>query len=122
MLATLALCAPLVVAEARDADGSRLQASSVSLGSSSRDTLSPPHDRADWRSFKVKATQRVSLSVSSKPAKASVQLSLLDARGNRVASASSADGAASLSSSLEPGLYYVAVSASEKVSYSLNVN
>ncbi len=119
--AGLLLGASSATANARDSDGSRLQASSMSLGSTKRDTLVPPRDRADWRSFKVTSKGNVSISLTHKPAKATVSVALTDARGKSVTSASSNKGSASIRQPLSPGIYYVSVSSGSKVSYSLTV-
>ncbi len=109
-------------AQGRDADGSRLQAKTIKMSSTQRDTLLPPRDRIDWRSIKVASNTKVTFSVKHKPIKASVKLLLTDARGNQVATASSSKGSAAISQTLKPGVYYIAVSSSAKVSYSLSVN
>lgn len=115
------LFSSLAVGEARDADGSRLQARSIKLSSTQRDTLLPPRDSVDWRSFKVTADGSILISVSHKPAKASVRVSLTDARGSQLGSASSSSGSASIRKTLKPGVYYVSVSSGDKVSYSISV-
>ena len=124
-LYSAALCGLLIaspaLAESRDADGSRLQARSIALGSTQRDTLSPPRDNTDWLSFKVPAGANVTISLNHKPETASVQLSLTDARGQSVASSTSQRGAASLRQRLEPGIYYLSISSNTNVSYSVTV-
>ena len=115
------LSSSLAIGEARDADGSRLQARSIKLSSTQRDTLLPPRDSVDWRSFKVTTDGAVLISVSHKPASASVQVSLTDARGSQLGSSSSSNGTASIRKTLKPGVYYISVSSSDKVSYSISV-
>ncbi len=109
-----------VEANARDADGSRMQARAMKLGQTQKDTLMPPRDRVDWRSFKLDKAQSVSVSVKGKPASATVRVELTDSRGSSVQSTSFSGGSATLNADLEPGVYYVSVSASARVSYSIS--
>ena len=108
-------------AEARDADGSRMQARSMMLGSSQSDSLAPPRDGVDWRSFKVSGAKAIKISLSHTPASASLSLSLTDARGTSVASASSSAGKVTLAKTLQPGIYYLSVSARARADYTLRV-
>ena len=99
-----------VEANARDADGSRMQARAIKLGTTQRDTLRPPSDRVDWRSVKLSKATRLSVTVSHKGDNA-VQLRLTDSRGQAKGSATSRKGRGAVSASLEPGIYYISVSA-----------
>lgn len=108
-------------AEARDADGSRMQARSIRVGSSQRDSLMPPRDRIDWRSFKVSEASEVTVRVSHKPASARLKVVLTDSRGEELDGASARGGSAALSQKLSPGIYYVAVSARARTKYELSV-
>lgn len=105
----------------RDADGTRHQARNQALGSTQRDTLNPPSDGVDWRSFKVTAPKNVTISVRHKPESANVQVTIVDSTGATVASGSSNRGAVSVSSQLKSGLYYISVSSNQGVSYSITV-
>lgn len=105
----------------RDADGSRPQARHQEIGTTQRDTLNPPRDAVDWRSFKVTDDKPVSVVVRHKPEAISLNVELVDASGQTVASAKSVRGAATLSATLKPGLYYISVSAGQGVSYSIAI-
>lgn len=108
-------------ASARDADGSRMQARSFKLGTTQKDHLMPPRDRVDWRSFKLDKAKTVTISVSSKAGKAGLGVSLTDARGKSLGKAAAPKGSAKIQKKLEPGIYYVAVTAKGKAAYSISI-
>jgi hypothetical protein len=110
-----------VSARSRDADGSRLQARHVALGDTIKDSLSPPRDREDWRSFRVTEGKSVKLSLSHQPTKGRVTLTLVSSNGGELGRATSREGAASLAQKLKPGVYYVSVASASRVKYSLSV-
>lgn len=105
----------------RDADGTRHQARNQALGSTQRDTLNPPSDGVDWRSFKVTAPKNITVSLRHKPEAAKVTVTIVDSTGATVASGSSSRGAVSVTSLLKSGLYYISVSSNQGVSYSITV-
>ena len=109
-----------VMASARDADGARVQARSIALGSSQSDTLMPPRDRVDWRSFKVERGGGVTVAITH-PNGVSVSVALSNSRGETLATATSSKGRASLSRTLEPGIYFVSVSSTQKARYEIAV-
>lgn len=108
-------------AGARDADGSRMQARSMKVGSTQRDSLMPPRDRVDWRSFKLSQGKGVSIAINHKPPKAAVAVRLTDSRGQELGVARTRGGRAVLTRRLEPGIYYISVSSRARVSYSLSL-
>ncbi len=110
-----------VSARSRDADGSRLQARHVTLGDTIKDSLNPPRDRVDWRSFRVTDGKTVRLSLSHQPVKGRVTLTLVSSAGGELGRATSREGAASLAQKLKPGVYYVSVASGKRVKYSLSV-
>lgn len=105
---------------ARDADGSRMQARVQALRTTQQDNLQPPIDRVDWRTFKLVNDATVSVSVRSSPAQLPVQVQLTDGRGNVLVSGGKAGGD-TLRRQLSAGLYYVSVSASARVDYSITI-
>lgn len=109
------------VAYARDADGSRLAALHVALGTTSSDTLNPPTDTIDWRAIKLTAPRGVNVGLQVKPSAAVAVLSVVDSRGAQVARVSSSNGVASITEKLGAGVYYVSVSSNDRVAYRLSV-
>lgn len=107
-------------AVARDADGSRMQARAIKLGSTQRDTLRPPSDRIDWRSVKLSKASRLSVSVSH-DGEGAVAIRLTDSRGQAKGSATTRKGRGAVSAELAPGIYYISVSSKAPVSYSITV-
>jgi hypothetical protein len=105
---------------ARDADGSRMQARVQALRTTQQDSLQPPIDRVDWRTFKLANDAAVSVIVRSSPAQIPVQVQLTDGRGNVLVSGGKAGGD-TLRRQLSAGLYYVSVSASARVDYSITI-
>jgi hypothetical protein len=110
-LCLLALPSPDAHAQSRDPDGSRIKARFQALGTTQHDLLKPPADAIDWRTFKITEPIQLRVKVVSEPAKTHVRVELTDGRGRSLAQSSGAGGT-SLSHKLEPGLYYVSVSAS----------
>ncbi len=108
-------------ANARDPDGSRMQARQIAVGSSARDQLQPPRDSVDWHYFKLRGAKRVSISLSSAPAGNVAQIRVTNAMGKSVASSATRDGKASIARRLDPGVYYVSVSSPKQVTYTLSV-
>ena len=123
----LALLAVLLVwtsnsaASGRDSDGSRMQARPHSLGSSDSDRLSPPNDAVDWRYLRLKEAKTVELSVSVTPPEASVDVVMTNAMGKSLYRGKTSGGSLSTSRRLDPGLYYVSVSSSRSVSYTISL-
>jgi len=105
----------------RDTDGSRMQARFMKVGSVERDRLAPPGDRTDWRAFRLKDAKSVSVSVRTKPANRRVSVTLTSPRGQSLGDVATSRGSASMSKKLEPGLYYVSVSAKEAVAYEISI-
>lgn len=117
----LFLVSSSVFSNARDADGSRMQARSHSLGDQATDRLAPPSDRVDWRYVRVKKAANVKFKVNSQPASATVRLAVTSATGKKVLSQSSKKGSLRASKKLQPGLYYVSVGSKESVNYDLTI-
>lgn len=126
LLSLLMLAATLVwtsdlSAFGRDADGSRMQARPHKLGASSSDRLSPPKDSIDWRYVRLSKSDDVSFSVKSKPATHGVRITITDAMGKRIAGGTTQNGSFDTRRRLDPGLYYVSVSSSAAVSYTISI-
>jgi hypothetical protein len=107
-------------ANARDPDGSRMQARQLAVGSSTRDRLNPPRDAIDWHYFKLRGAKRLSVSVNASPAENPVRVRVTNAVGRSVASATSRGGKATITRKFDPGVYYVSVSGGKAVSYTLS--
>ena len=110
-----------IYAYGRDADGSRMQARSHALGSSKADRLNPPTDSVDWRYVRLKAAQKVTVSVTNVPKDVALSLLITDAVGKPVASQRSAKGAVAITRELKPGLYYISVSSNTAVKYTISI-
>ena len=108
-------------AVARDADGARMQARTIKVGETQKDSLRPPSDQVDWRSLKVSEAGNVTVSLSHAAKQGPVSLRLTDSRGQSRGAATSARGSASIGAELKPGIYYISVSSKTSVSYSLSV-
>jgi hypothetical protein len=106
---------------ARDADGTRMQARVQGLGSTQQDSLQPPIDRVDWRTFKLANDAPVTITVRAQPAQIPVQVQLTDGRGNVLLSGGKPGGDV-LRRQLTSGLYYVSVGANARVSYSISID
>lgn len=105
---------------ARDADGSRMQARVHPLRTTQQDSLRPPLDSVDWRTFKLQGDAVVTVRVTSTPKQVPVQVQLTDGRGNVLVTGGRAGGE-TLRRQLASGLYYVSVSASAQVDYSITI-
>lgn len=108
------------LANARDPDGSRMQAAELKIGKSDSDRLSPPRDSVDWRFFRVKEAGNYTIDVSGK-SDSGIKLQLSTATGKSIATESSKGGRATISRKLSPGLYYFAVSATGATEYRVSV-
>lgn len=108
-------------ANARDSDGSRLQARPINVGGSARDRLDPPRDSVDWRYFKLSGATSVTITLVAKPASNTASLRVTNAVGKSVGGATTRDGKASMSRRFDPGVYYVSVSSSKPTTYTLSV-
>ena len=115
------LTAVYASSNARDADGSRMQARSHDLGDQAVDRLAPPSDVVDWRYIRVKKTKRVGFSVSSTPPEARVTIGVTSATGTKVFTGSTKKGEFKTSKKLEAGLYYISVASRDAVNYELTV-
>lgn len=102
---------------ARDSDGSRIQARSITLGSAVKDKVNPPSDKADWFYFRIKQTQKVKIELVTNSD--SAQLSLSNTVGKSIYSGSTNKKVLNSTKTLKPGIYYVSVSSKTGVSYSL---
>lgn len=119
--ATLLMPVASLSAFGRDSDGSRMQARPLTFKASASDRLSPPNDAVDWRYVRLSDAHDVTLTVDSKPVGIAVEVTLTDAMGKTIARGRSSDGKYSTHRRLDPGLYYIAVSANRAVSYTLTV-
>lgn len=119
-LALLIPVAPLA-AFGRDTDGSRMQARPMALDSSVSDRLAPPNDAVDWRYLRLSDARDVTLTVDAVPPSVSVEVNITNAMGKSIARGRTADGKFTTRRRLDPGLYYISVSASRPASYQLSV-
>ena len=108
-------------AQARDPDGSRLKANEQQLGSSHDDTINPPEDRADWRYVQIKEAATVRFSLDTRPEETTATLRITRATGEELDSVKTSEGRATVERQLEPGLYYLEVTAHSQISYTLHV-
>lgn len=123
LLAAVFVSAPFAPLEAksRDSDESRMQAREVEFPSEHSDDLDPPDDEVDWRYFKLDEQSEASLELSFESDEVDGTLTLVGATGDELASRDVSDGKATLSESLDPGVYYLSVEADSKTSYSLSI-
>lgn len=126
LIAAALVCALLVPVSStdalgRDADGSRMQARPLSLGSTATDRLTPPRDAVDWRYVRLKQAGDTTVSVQSKPSNVTVRVSITNAMGKSITRGSTSNGSYTTRRRLDPGLYYISVAAGSAASYSLTV-
>lgn len=105
----------------RDADGSRMQAREQKLGSSVQDRLSPPSDTVDWRYVRVTGSHDLEIRLSGKPADKSLRIQVTNAVGKPIMEGATQKGQLVLSRKVDPGLYYVAVSANGLAEYTITI-
>ncbi|MFW5966821.1 MAG: hypothetical protein ACOCV2_04845 [Persicimonas sp.] len=123
LLAAFFVGAPLAPLEAksRDSDESRMQAREVEFPSEHSDDLDPPDDEVDWRYFKLDEQSNVEIELSFESDDVGGELKLVGATGDELDSVDVTDGEATLSESLDPGVYYVSVEADAKTPYKLSI-
>jgi hypothetical protein len=63
----------------------------------------------------------VTFSVSSKPASNKLRVTITDAMGKRIGGGTTSGGSFSTNKTLDPGLYYVSVSSSSAVTYTVSI-
>ncbi|RVU42629.1 hypothetical protein EA187_15695 [Lujinxingia sediminis] len=112
--------ATFAMAQGRDADGTRMQARQVAVGSTHSDRLSPPQDREDWYFVRVDEAVELKVSVRSRPASVALRLELQGATGDRLAVAATEQGSAQVAKRVNPGIYYMQVSGGD-ARYELSV-
>ncbi len=110
-----------LAAQPRDSDGTRMQAQKVALGTTHKDTLSPPADSADWRYVQIEKATKLTVSVSSEPADKNVTVSLTTATGTDLAQSSSSNGRLEITRQLDPGIYYINIQSGSPVSYRMSI-
>jgi len=108
-------------ASGRDSDGSRMQARPHEPGERAQDQLSPPSDNVDWRYFRLSEASDVTIEVDANPGSAAVKVTITDAMGKSITSVVTSDGKVTTRRRLDPGLYYVAVSCTTSVAYTLSI-
>ena len=118
-----ALIAPVTPASAfaRDADGSRMQARPIALNSAARDRLAPPSDAVDWRYFRLTEAHDVTVAVEGTPKSVALSITLTDAMGKSLVRGRTSNGSYTTRRRLDPGLYYLSVSATAAASYEISV-
>lgn len=108
-------------AQGRDSDGTRMQARHVEVGSTHRDSLSPPHDRADWRMIRLDQSSNLEI-ILTVHSGGEASLTLTDSSGHRIAGASAKpEKEAALNRRLDAGIYYISVESSESLRYTLQL-
>ncbi|MBA2663684.1 MAG: T9SS type A sorting domain-containing protein [Bradymonadaceae bacterium] len=108
-------------AEARDPDGTRMQARKVALGATHATTLAPPTDAADWRYIQLKEGVELTIEVSSEPKTQVVKVTLTTATGDELTAASSQGGRLKITRNLDPGIYYISIQSGDAVSYRMTI-
>ncbi len=111
----------VVIGASRDADGSRMQAREQKLGSSVQDRLSPPNDTVDWRYVRVTGSHELEIRLVGKPTDKSLRVQVTNAVGKPIMEGATKNGQLSLSRKVDPGLYYVAVSANGLAEYTITI-
>ncbi len=111
----------VVTGASRDADGSRMQAREQKLGTSVKDRLSPPNDTVDWRYVRVTGSHELDIRLVGKPADKSLRVQVTNAVGKPIMEGATKNGQLSLSRKVDPGLYYVAVSANGLAEYTITI-
>ncbi len=115
----LLLISSTAFSNARDSDGSRMQARAVALGKTIKDNIRPPGDAVDWYYFRLEKEREVKLSLNIK-SKKEARLTLSDTVGKSILqNRTKAQRLTMKTQKLKPGIYYVSVSAKSAFSYSL---
>ncbi len=104
---------------ARDSDGSRIQARSIKLGTPINDKINPPTDKADWFYFRIKKNKKIQIRLSSNAGPANLTLS--NTVGKSIYSGRTTKKPLMETRNLKPGIYYVSVSSKAGLSYSLSI-
>lgn len=110
-----------VWSQGRDSDGTRMQARRVEVGSTFKDSLSPPEDRADWRMIRLEEGRTIAIELAVTTKGAQARLTLTGATGDRIETEVARVKPASISKVLEAGIYYIAVESSEALDYELSI-
>lgn len=119
--AVLLVVVPLF-AQQRDADGTRLQARQVDVGTEHTGQLDPPDERADWRMVQLEERHRLQLELSVEPTDRSATVRLTRATGDEIASDTAGEDSAEITRRVDAGIYYIAVESSETVEYELSID
>lgn len=110
------------LAQERDADGARMQARQVDVGTVHSERLTPPQDEADWRMIKLEEESSLELKLTVESSNRSAKLTLAGATGNELAAKSAGERAATITQSLDAGIYYIAVESGQSLSYELRID
>lgn len=108
-------------ASARDADANRMQAQRLELDEPVADSLDPPEDAADWRYFKLVEARVVTVQVTGASADASLRVTLTSATGDSLKESEVPGSGAPIEASLDPGIYYVKVTAQAPTAYQVTL-
>jgi hypothetical protein len=104
----------------KDIDGKRTRARRTAVGVAVKDKLGPG-DAADWRYVRVEGKGDLTISVTYEPGLSPVQLRITDAKGNVMATATTAKpGAREVTIAVSPGIYYIEVACADPASYTLD--
>ena len=117
----IALIALPAWSQSRDSDGTRMQARHVDVGSTHSDSLSPPEDRADWRMIRLGESTDLELKLTVRNSDKQATLTLTGASGDRIEQQSAGKSSASITRTLDAGIYYIAVESSETLRYELSI-
>ena len=117
----VALIALPAWSQSRDADGTRMQARHVEVGTTHSESLSPPEDRADWRMIRIGESTDLALSLTLRGSDVEATLTLTSATGDRLEQKTAGKDGASITRTLDAGIYYIAVESSDALRYTLSI-
>lgn len=109
-------------AQAKDRDGTRLRAKAVKMAKKISDKLDGAADKADWRYVELREAKVLKISVAATPKTGNIALKVVDANGKPVTTGACKAGVCTLSKELQPGIYYIEVSAGSALAYTIEVN
>lgn len=102
----------------KDLDGQRTGAHAITLGKADKDRLNPPQDEVDWSYLKLQSAGTLTIRVD---ADGPVKIQITDASGTQL---KELEGKGDLTASLkaEAGIYYIAISSTTRVQYTLEAS
>lgn len=109
------------LAQERDSDGTRMQARQVDVGTEHEARLDPPEQEADWRMIQLEEGHDLGLELTVETEGAEATLTLTEATGEEMSSASAGDESATIERSLGAGVFYIAVESDDTLEYQLTI-